>query len=345
MYVRDVHNSYFKARLVDCMISEGEFWGEYYTRLANLGDYAYVDKRYRLKYPFAHYGILVRDDRRKTIFTDKTLLNFLDLATIKSGGIGLDVGCGSGWLSLELARRRINMVGIDIALEALVVAKKYRSEVSEKVEYVHADARYPPFRPGTFDLLTGYEAYHHIPDLYICLKRLRNCLKQDALVVISDHCSLGPTFVRLFRGIFCGPHVIALFSKLYGVTRLVTRTSSATSKKQTINSYLSGSNRILTRFVNIVARLILGDSPHIMVSLAEDINRDILITAFRKVFTVTKEEYRYGFAKRAAFYLHFILKKNTYIYMLADAIARLVDKLLALILPQRAEHIMIVAKV
>lgn len=106
------------------------------------------------------------------VFTKNTVaeVDFLlaELAPPPGGWI-LDVGCGTGRHSLELARRGYRVTGVDVSAGMLAQARAIPSEV----EWVQADAtRFRPMRPydaviclceGAFGLLPAPESnpYEH----------------------------------------------------------------------------------------------------------------------------------------------------------------------------------------
>jgi SAM-dependent methyltransferase len=79
----------------------------------------------------------------------------LDL--VVGGGRGsldaLDVGCGTGFLSLELARRGHRVTGIDFAPQMLAEARKKAAAQGVAVRFEEGDAEQLPFAEGSFDLV------------------------------------------------------------------------------------------------------------------------------------------------------------------------------------------------
>jgi 2-polyprenyl-6-hydroxyphenyl methylase/3-demethylubiquinone-9 3-methyltransferase len=77
----------------------------------------------------------------------------------------LDVGCGGGLLAEGMARRGARVTGIDLAPEALAVARLHAIESGVPVEYrqvaVEALADQEPAR---YDLVTCLEMLEHVPD-------------------------------------------------------------------------------------------------------------------------------------------------------------------------------------
>ena len=78
----------------------------------------------------------------------------LDLVVGGRGTLdALDVGCGTGFLSLELARRGHRVSGIDFAPQMLAEARKKAAAQGVAVRFEEGDAEQLPFAEGSFDLV------------------------------------------------------------------------------------------------------------------------------------------------------------------------------------------------
>jgi ubiquinone/menaquinone biosynthesis C-methylase UbiE len=78
----------------------------------------------------------------------------LDLVVGGRGTLdALDVGCGTGFLSLELARRGHRVTGIDFAPQMLAEARKKAAAQGVAVRFEAGDAEQLPFAEGSFDLV------------------------------------------------------------------------------------------------------------------------------------------------------------------------------------------------
>jgi 2-polyprenyl-6-hydroxyphenyl methylase / 3-demethylubiquinone-9 3-methyltransferase len=91
----------------------------------------------------------------------------------------LDVGCGGGFLSNELARNGYQVTGVDLSAESLRVAKAH--DETNTVKYQIADAYQLPFPDKSFDVLTAMDFLEHVdrPDLVI--KEFSRVLKPKGL--------------------------------------------------------------------------------------------------------------------------------------------------------------------
>ncbi len=95
-----------------------------------------------------------------------TIRRFADLVEplIPSAGTVLDVGCGPGEITCELARRypRLSFLGIDHSTQAIQRAQRNASRLSlANVRFLVGDGeQLPP--EDTFALVTMFDAFHHL---------------------------------------------------------------------------------------------------------------------------------------------------------------------------------------
>jgi cyclopropane fatty-acyl-phospholipid synthase-like methyltransferase len=129
-------------------------------------------------------------------FTKNTLkeVDFI-LAELKipPGSSILDMGCGTGRHTIELAKRGYKVTGVDISLGMLAQAEKTAKQAAVKVEWIHADAtRFKSSKlfdaaiclcEGAFGLL-GMEDDPWNHDLAI-LKNINASLKPRARLILT----------------------------------------------------------------------------------------------------------------------------------------------------------------
>jgi len=92
----------------------------------------------------------------------------------------LDVGCGEGVLTRELRSVSERVVGIDLDLPSIEVA---RAQGGEGVEYVLGDLLEHSFEPASFDFVASVAALHHM-DAETGLTRMAGLVRPGGSLVV-----------------------------------------------------------------------------------------------------------------------------------------------------------------
>ncbi|MEP7294396.1 MAG: class I SAM-dependent methyltransferase [Chloroflexota bacterium] len=112
------------------------------------------------------------------------------LAHVQPGMKTLELGCGSGWLTLAMAQRGAQATGIDVSDGALQVARDYdaqvRAETPGSVEYRAADLNYLELPAETYDLVVVKGTLHHLMRLDHVISEIATSLKPGGLLWVND---------------------------------------------------------------------------------------------------------------------------------------------------------------
>lgn len=129
---------------------------------------------YLLGYPAA-YEALVRRLRAAGL---------LDL--VPSGGRALDCGAGTGafGLVLNVVRRDIRLLGVDVAPGMLRRARRALNDAGVDAELLHGDARALEFPDDTFDLLMTAHMLEHVPQPADAIREMTRVARPGGLVLV-----------------------------------------------------------------------------------------------------------------------------------------------------------------
>ena len=138
------------------------------------------------------YGSLI-DKSKKNIFTDK-----LDKEIDYNSKI-LEVGCGTGQLSIFLARYSREVYGIDLSKGSLILAEKFRRENNIDRSFLRMDTFNILFKENIFDIIISNGVLHHTKDAKLAFKNILKYLKPNGYVIIGLYHKYGRAYTRLIQ--------------------------------------------------------------------------------------------------------------------------------------------------
>lgn len=111
-----------------------------------------------------------------------------------------EIGCGTGQMSLYLARGERRIVAADLTRAALVLgaaaARRYRID---RVHFVETDLHRPGLRPAIFDVVYSAGVLHHTANPAAAFSRIAQLARPGAIVIIGVYNAFARIPLRLRR--------------------------------------------------------------------------------------------------------------------------------------------------
>jgi SAM-dependent methyltransferase/uncharacterized protein YbaR (Trm112 family) len=175
----------FAERLSPSVRADGAYWGTFYHRLYDHGITGFLDTR-SAPAPFLSMGV------PQTLPFDGEEwggihVQLAEHQWVHQGGRVVDIGVGSGWSSLFLARRGFEVIAFDPALELMQLAKRYAINQGIYLEYIGADMASFHARPESIDAVFALHSLHHVPDVAGGVQQIHTMLKQGGCLALDDH--------------------------------------------------------------------------------------------------------------------------------------------------------------
>ncbi len=95
----------------------------------------------------------------------------------------LDIGCGAGYGTAELAQHSRTAAGIDVSAEAIAYAREHYPVPN--TTFLTASATALPFAPASFDLITAFEVIEHLDNWHDLLIETRRALHPNGTFLVS----------------------------------------------------------------------------------------------------------------------------------------------------------------
>lgn len=142
---------------------------------------------------------------------------------IIKGQLVLDIGCGTGMLTLRAAKKGAKVKGIDVNTQMLDLAKKHASEMklSQNSEFCEMGvAELENIEPMTYDVVMSGLCFSELSEdeSAYTLKHIERILKQDGFLLIADEVEATNILKKLVN--------ILLRIPLKAITYLLTQTTT-----------------------------------------------------------------------------------------------------------------------
>jgi SAM-dependent methyltransferase len=136
-------------------------------------------------YTHGHHESVLRSHRWRTAENSAAYL----LPHLKSGDTILDIGCGPGTITADLATHVTpgRVTALEITAAALDLA---RAEIAGRglgtVDFAVGDAQALDFPDGTFDVVHAHQVLQHLGDPVAALREMRRVTRPGGIVAVRD---------------------------------------------------------------------------------------------------------------------------------------------------------------
>lgn len=144
----------------------------------------------------AHWGRVDQDPEHPQLWDDPLLWQIvlerpyahLIERSLCAGGPALELGCGDGELTLALARRGLDVTGIDLSPARVERARENarREGLDGPATYEPGDLNLCPLPQRVFGCVIAHDSLHHILRLEALLDRVREALRPGGILLVSD---------------------------------------------------------------------------------------------------------------------------------------------------------------
>jgi ubiquinone/menaquinone biosynthesis C-methylase UbiE len=134
-------------------------------------------------YTHGHHESVLRSHRRRSAADSCAYL----LDRLRPGTDLLDVGCGPGTITADLARRLApgRVVGLDRSAEVLEAARRDAGGLAT-LEYREGDAYALPVADASFDAVHAHQVLQHLSDPVSALREMRRACRPGGVVAARD---------------------------------------------------------------------------------------------------------------------------------------------------------------
>jgi SAM-dependent methyltransferase len=103
-------------------------------------------------------------------------------AHVARGDRTLDLGCGDGWMTAELAAHGATPIGVEIAPAAIGRARRHHPRLDFRLAEIEGEL---PFEDNAFDIVWASEVIEHIADTARWLSEVRRVLHPGGRLLLT----------------------------------------------------------------------------------------------------------------------------------------------------------------
>ncbi len=150
-------------------------------------------------YTHGHHESVLRSHRWRTVENSAQYL----VEHLREGMSLLDVGCGPGTLTVDLARIVApgRVVGVDASEQVLDDARRHAASQQVAVTFEQANVYELPFEDDTFDVVHVHQLLQHLSDPIAAIKELARITKSGGIVAARESDYAAMTWFPQYAGL------------------------------------------------------------------------------------------------------------------------------------------------
>ena len=112
---------------------------------------------------------------------------------VAHGGPALELGCGDGDLTLALAARGLDILGVDLSEARIARAREQAVQrgLADRARFETADLNTVVLAPGRYRTIVAHHALHHVLELERLLDQVHAALAPGGVLLVNDFVGAG----------------------------------------------------------------------------------------------------------------------------------------------------------
>lgn len=140
------------------------------------------------------YRPITEQELQNPPHTEETEFILENIPNLEKSSFVLDIGCGSGVLTVGLLKRGISVISLDLTTRSL----KFTDEIAKREGYatnrILADAQYLPFKSSCLNLVIASSVIEHLPNDVIGFMEALRVLEHEGRAIFSLPSTHSPVY-------------------------------------------------------------------------------------------------------------------------------------------------------
>jgi excisionase family DNA binding protein len=137
------------------------------------------------------------NEQRRIVYGDALREIIFSQIKVEKEDIVADIGAGTGYLTIELAKKAAQVIAVDNSSQMLSVAREEAGKAGlSNIHFLEGNAEELPLENETMDMVFANMLLHHVNDPPIVFREMYRILKSGGKVMVTDISEHGHTWLR-----------------------------------------------------------------------------------------------------------------------------------------------------